>query len=64
MGNVVQEVKCPNVAREAALAAGIPNDVPCHTVTQAEAEAVVLKGDCGGPAIAAAWALTMSLLAL
>lgn len=35
MGSVIQEVKCPNVAREAALAAGIPNDVPCHTVTQA-----------------------------
>jgi len=35
MGSVIQEVKCPNVAREAALAAGIPNHVPCHTVTQA-----------------------------
>jgi len=35
MGNVIQEVKCPNVAREAALAAGIPNSVPCHTVVQA-----------------------------
>jgi len=35
MGSVIQEVKCPNVARESALAAGIPNSVPCHTVTQA-----------------------------
>lgn len=35
MGNVISNVKTPNVAREAALAAGIPNTTPCHTVSQA-----------------------------
>lgn len=35
MGTVVQNVKTPNVAREAALGAGIPNSVPCFTVTMA-----------------------------
>lgn len=35
MGTVIQEVKTSNVAREAALAAGIPNGVPAHTVTMA-----------------------------
>ncbi len=35
MGTVIQEVKTSNVAREAALAAGIPNTVPAHTVTMA-----------------------------
>ena len=35
MGTVIQEVKTSNVAREAALAAGIPNNVPSHTVTMA-----------------------------
>jgi len=35
MGTVIQEVKTSNVAREAALQAGIPLGVPAHTVTQA-----------------------------
>ncbi|PEN09368.1 acetyl-CoA C-acyltransferase [Longimonas halophila] len=35
MGTVVQDVETSNVARESALAAGIPNTVPAHTVTQA-----------------------------
>lgn len=35
MGTVVQNVKTTNVAREAALGAGIPNDVPAFTVTMA-----------------------------
>lgn len=35
MGNVIQEVRTSNVAREAALAAGIPKSVPAHTVTMA-----------------------------
>ena len=35
MGNVISNVKTPNVAREAALAAGVPNTTPCRTVSQA-----------------------------
>lgn len=35
MGSVVQNSATPNVARDAALAAGIPNSVPAHTVTMA-----------------------------
>jgi acetyl-CoA acyltransferase len=35
MGTVIQDVQTSNVAREAALAAGIPNDVPAFTVTMA-----------------------------
>jgi acetyl-CoA acyltransferase len=35
MGSVIQEVKTSNVAREAALQAGVPLSVPAHTVTQA-----------------------------
>ena len=35
MGTVISNLKTSNVAREAALGAGIPNTVPCHTVTQA-----------------------------
>lgn len=35
MGTVISNVKTSNVAREAALAAGIPEKVPCHTVSQA-----------------------------
>jgi len=35
MGSVIQDVETSNVAREAALAAGIPNDVPAFTVTMA-----------------------------
>ncbi len=35
MGNVISNIKTPNVAREAALTAGIPNTTPCHTISQA-----------------------------
>ena len=35
MGAVVSNILTPNVAREAALTAGIPNTTPCHTVSQA-----------------------------
>ncbi|MCB0585960.1 MAG: thiolase family protein, partial [Phaeodactylibacter sp.] len=35
MGNVISNIKTPNVAREAALTAGIPSTTPCHTVSQA-----------------------------
>lgn len=35
MGNVISNVKTPNVAREAALTAGVPNTTPCRTVSQA-----------------------------
>ncbi len=35
LGSVIQDVQTSNVAREAALAAGIPNDVPAFTVTMA-----------------------------
>jgi len=35
MGSVIQDVETSNVAREAALAAGIPNHVPAFTVTMA-----------------------------
>ncbi|HKJ34012.1 MAG TPA: acetyl-CoA C-acyltransferase [Balneolales bacterium] len=35
LGNVIQEVKTSNVAREAALGAGFPNYIPAHTVTMA-----------------------------
>ena len=35
MGCVIQDVSTSNVAREAALAAGVPHHVPAHTVTQA-----------------------------
>lgn len=34
-GNVIQEVKTSNVARDAALAAGFPKNVPAHTCTMA-----------------------------
>lgn len=34
-GNVIQEVTTSNVAREAALGAGIPKNIPAHTVTMA-----------------------------
>ena len=34
-GTVIQEVRTSNLAREAALGAGIPNNVPAHTVTMA-----------------------------
>ena len=35
MGNVISNIQTPNVAREAALTAGIPSKAPCHTVSQA-----------------------------
>lgn len=35
MGTVIQDIETSNVAREAALAAGIPNSVPAFTVTMA-----------------------------
>ncbi len=35
MGTVIQEVKTSNIARDAALAAGIPETTPASTVTQA-----------------------------
>lgn len=35
LGSVIQDVQTSNVAREAALAAGIPNEVPAFTVTMA-----------------------------
>jgi len=35
MGTVIQEAKNQNIARDAGLAAGIPREVPSHTVTQA-----------------------------
>jgi len=35
MGNVISNIQTPNVAREAALTAGIPDTTPCRTVSQA-----------------------------
>lgn len=35
MGTVIQNIRTSNVARDASLAAGIPNSVPAHTVTMA-----------------------------
>lgn len=35
MGNVISNIKTPNVAREAAISAGLPSKTPCHTVSQA-----------------------------
>ncbi|MEX2404067.1 MAG: acetyl-CoA C-acyltransferase [Balneolales bacterium] len=35
MGTVIQEVKTGNVARDASLAAGLPNNIPANTVTMA-----------------------------
>ena len=35
MGCVISTLKTSNLAREAALTAGIPNSTPCHTVSQA-----------------------------
>lgn len=35
MGTTISNVKTGNVAREAAITAGIPNTAPCHTVTMA-----------------------------
>ncbi len=35
LGNVISNMQTPNVARESALVAGIPNSTPCRTVSQA-----------------------------
>ncbi len=35
MGTVISNLKTSNVARESAIAAGIPESAPCHTVAQA-----------------------------
>lgn len=35
MGTVISNTKTSNVARESAISAGVPNHVPCHTVTMA-----------------------------
>ncbi|MFT4643930.1 MAG: acetyl-CoA acetyltransferase family protein [Planctomycetota bacterium] len=35
MGTVISNLKTSNVARESAVTAGIPNTVPCHTVSMA-----------------------------
>ncbi len=35
MGNVISNIRTPNVARESALLAGIPASTPCHTVSLA-----------------------------
>ncbi len=35
MGTVISNLKTSNVAREAAVSAGIPQSTPCHTVSQA-----------------------------
>eukprot|EP01091_Cochliopodium_minus_P012856 TRINITY_DN4002_c0_g1_i1.p1 TRINITY_DN4002_c0_g1~~TRINITY_DN4002_c0_g1_i1.p1 ORF type:complete len:463 (-),score=131.11 TRINITY_DN4002_c0_g1_i1:33-1421(-) len=35
MGTVIQEVKTSNIAREAILGAGLPQNIPAHTVTMA-----------------------------
>jgi acetyl-CoA acyltransferase len=39
MGQVVPSVKAPNLAREAALGAGLPKSIPAHTVNRACASA-------------------------
>mmetsp|Transcript_35511 Transcript_35511/g.113466 ORF Transcript_35511/g.113466 Transcript_35511/m.113466 type:complete len:452 (-) Transcript_35511:645-2000(-) len=46
LGTVVQEPRTSNIAREAALHAGIPKDVPAHTVTMAcvSANAAICQG--------------------
>jgi len=45
-GNVIQEVKTSNIAREAAINAGIPYSVPSHTIAQAciSANAAIATG--------------------
>ena len=42
VGNVIQEVKTSNVAREAALGSGIPDNVPASTIAQA----CISSGQC------------------
>lgn len=45
-GNVIQEVKTSNIAREAAVNAGLPYNIPSHTVAQAciSANAAIATG--------------------
>lgn len=45
-GNVIQEVKTSNIAREAAINAGLPYNIPSHTVAQAciSANAAIATG--------------------
>lgn len=45
-GNVIQEVKTSNIAREAAINAGLPYEIPSHTVAQAciSANAAIATG--------------------
>ena len=45
-GNVIQEVKTSNIAREAAVNAGLPYNIPAHTVAQAciSANAAITSG--------------------
>ena len=45
-GTVIQDVSTSNISREAALAAGIPNNVPCNTVTLACISSNVAMSDC------------------
>ncbi|MEM7729625.1 MAG: beta-ketoacyl synthase N-terminal-like domain-containing protein, partial [Pseudomonadota bacterium] len=46
VGNVMMEVKTSNIAREAALGAGFPKSVPCHTVTMACISSSLATADC------------------
>jgi len=45
-GNVIQEVKTSNIAREAAINAGLPYNIPSHTIAQAciSANAAIATG--------------------
>lgn len=45
-GNVIQEVRTSNIAREAAVNAGLPYNIPAHTVAQAcvSANAAIVTG--------------------
>eukprot|EP00934_Nitzschia_sp_Nitz4_P005438 Nitzschia sp. Nitz4//scaffold69_size99277//4867//6415//NITZ4_004616-RA/size99277-augustus-gene-0.8-mRNA-1//-1//CDS//3329556664//5428//frame0 len=45
-GNVIQEVRTSNIAREAAVNAGLPNNVAAHTIAQAciSANAAIVTG--------------------
>jgi len=45
-GTVIQDVSTSNISREAALAAGIPTNVPCNTVTLACISSNVAMSDC------------------
>ena len=47
MGTVIQEVRTSNIARDAALGAGVPKSTPAHTVTQACISANQVCAACG-----------------